>query len=282
RTLVGRGTMCELMGLCFAAPVSADFSIREFAKRDEQNADGWGLAWYPDRSAAIVKEPISWRASKHTQFLADYHAIRSALYIAHVRHKTVGGDATHADTHPFTRELDGRDYCFAHNGTLLDLSVDGRAARYHPLGHTDSERAFCQLLDALSRRNGNLRDEDGWQWLAEYLQMLNRHGRLNCLLSDGEALFCYRDTAGYKNLTWRAVDVYGPEVRRFEDSEVQIDLDGQSSNHGVLVASNPLSSAGWENFRPGELIVLRGGELQFSSHGNAGVGKAPQPRGGLT
>ena len=32
--------MCELMGMSFAKPVSADFSIGEFAKRDEQNADG--------------------------------------------------------------------------------------------------------------------------------------------------------------------------------------------------------------------------------------------------
>jgi len=37
--------MCELMAMCFEAPVSADFSIREFAARGEENADGWGLGW---------------------------------------------------------------------------------------------------------------------------------------------------------------------------------------------------------------------------------------------
>ena len=47
--------MCELMGLSFAKPISADFSIREFALRSEENADGWGLGWYPDQSLAVEK-----------------------------------------------------------------------------------------------------------------------------------------------------------------------------------------------------------------------------------
>jgi glutamine amidotransferase len=258
--------MCELMGMSFAKPVSADFSIGEFAKRDEQNADGWGLAWYPDRSVAIVKEPVSWRASQHTQFLADYHALRSSIYIAHVRHKTVGGESTHSDTHPFSRELAGRDYCFAHNGTLEGLPAIPPSAVYHPIGHTDSEWAFCLLIEALRRRGGHLGDEIAWQWLADSLQSLNGHGRLNCILSDGESLFCYRDAASYKNLTWRFVGVHGDQPHHFEDSQVQIALEDPTSNHGVLVASNPLSTSGWEALRPGELLVLRGGAIQFSSH----------------
>ena len=50
--------MCELMAMSFEAPISADFSIREFAARGEENPDGWGLGWYPDRSLAVVKEPV--------------------------------------------------------------------------------------------------------------------------------------------------------------------------------------------------------------------------------
>ena len=33
--------MCELMGYSFAKPIVADFTIREFARRGEENADGW-------------------------------------------------------------------------------------------------------------------------------------------------------------------------------------------------------------------------------------------------
>ena len=57
--------MCELLGLSFAKSIPADFSIREFAQRSDENADGWGLGWYPDQSLAIVKEPLRWQASAH-------------------------------------------------------------------------------------------------------------------------------------------------------------------------------------------------------------------------
>ncbi|HTU22120.1 MAG TPA: class II glutamine amidotransferase, partial [Gemmataceae bacterium] len=90
--------MCELMGLSFTRSVSADFSIREFAARGKENADGWGLAWYPDRAAAVVKEPVRWGQSPYTAFLEQYAELRSPLYIAHVRRKTMGGEPTHADT----------------------------------------------------------------------------------------------------------------------------------------------------------------------------------------
>src|SRR5260370_42546854 len=101
--------MCELMGYDFAKPIVADFSIREFALRGEENADGWGLAWYPDQSLAIVKEPVKWGASLHTSFLAGYQRLQSPLCIAHARHRTAGGDPTHADTHPSQRGLWSRE-----------------------------------------------------------------------------------------------------------------------------------------------------------------------------
>jgi predicted glutamine amidotransferase len=258
--------MCELMGLCFARPISADFSIREFARRGEENADGWGLAWYPDRSAAVVKEPIPWQASKYTGFLEEYHGLLSPVYIAHVRHKTVGGPLTHADTHPFLRELGGREYCFAHNGTVAGFRDQLPLGRFRPVGGTDSEHVFCHLLEEVARREGHLAGEDAWPWLHGKLAALNAMGKVSCLLSDGERLFCYHDAAGHKGLTFRKVRVRDHETRRFEDEEVRIDLEGESANHGVVVATQPLSKAGWHRFRTGELIVLEGGVVRFSSH----------------
>src|SRR5262245_25634912 len=113
--------MCELMGLSFDQPVAADFSLRAFACRDAENPDGWGLAWYPDRSLALVKEALTWRHSGYSQFLENYQGLRSTIYLAHVRRQTTGGLATHADTHPFSREYLGRAFCFAHNGTIDDF-----------------------------------------------------------------------------------------------------------------------------------------------------------------
>lgn len=267
--------MCELMGLCFARPVSAEFSIREFAGRDAENADGWGLAWYPDHSVALAKEPIPWRSSQHVGFLETYHALRSSIYVAHVRHKTMGGANKHADTHPFVRELDGREYCFAHNGTLLGLTTYP-LGRFRPLGDTDSEYAFCYLLELLAREEQSLADPASWRWLHEKLSSLNRLGKLNCLLSDGVRLFCYHDMAGHKGLNIRKILIGNDQLRSLSDSELHVDLAAASQNQGHAVATHPLSATGWHKFIPGELIVLEGGAMVHSSHrreASSGVAK---------
>jgi glutamine amidotransferase len=268
--------MCELMGLSFARPISADFSIREFALRSDENADGWGLGWYPDQSLAVVKEPVRWHGSPYTGFLETYPNLQARIYIAHVRHKTTGGVATHADTHPFARELAGQDYCFAHNGTLEGGFWQLPLGRFRPVGHTDSEYLFCHVLEEVAQRPKMLSAEEDWLWLREKLRTLNRSGKLNCLLSDGQRLFCYHDATGYKGLQLRDVHIQDNEIRRFEDAAVTIDLAGENINHGYVVATRPLSRSGWRSFRPGELIVLEGGVKRFSEESETGREVAPE------
>jgi glutamine amidotransferase len=259
--------MCELLGMSFAKPVAASISMRDFALRGEENADGWGLAWYPDQSASVIKEPIKWRASPHTGFLENYPRLSSPIYIAHVRHRTTGGDPTHADTHPFSRELNGHDYCFAHNGTLLGPFWELPLGRYHPIGKTDSEHMFCHILGQLADHENQLSDEAGWRWLHAKLTELNRQGRINCLLSDGQRLFSYFDAAGWKGLTFSKMYVRGNKISHLEDETVQIDLkEDESVNPGFVVATRPLSTKGWHNFEPGELLVLENGLARFSTH----------------
>ncbi len=248
--------MCALLGMAFSKPIVAGFSIREFASWGEDNADGWGLAWYPDNSAAVVKEPISWRSSSHTGFLEGYHNLQSRLYIAHVRHRTTGREPTHADTHPFVRELAGKEYCFAHNGTLQNYQASLPLGQFQPLGSTDSEYLFCHLLEELARQEKNLDEEAGWRWLHARLLDVNGLGKLNCLLTDGQRLFCYHDRAGFKSLTYCQVYILGQGAHHFEDPTVQIDLEGEPLNHGFVVATQPLSSKGWKVLAPGELLVL--------------------------
>jgi predicted glutamine amidotransferase len=187
--------MCELMGYHFAQPLVADFSIREFGQRGLENADGWGLAWYPDESLALVKEPLGWQASKHTDFLETYPEIRAAICIAHVRHRT-RGRLTHADTHPFARELNGTEFCFAHNGTVPQ-AFDLPMGRFHPVGQTDSEYVFCHLLGQIADWPELLGTEAAWPRLLGMAAGLNKDSRLNFLLSDGRRLFAYHDQGGW-------------------------------------------------------------------------------------
>lgn len=254
--------MCELMGYSFAKPIQADFTMREFARRGEENADGWGLAWYPDRSLALVKEATRWRASKHTGFLETYQNVRSSICIAHVRHLTVG-KPTHSDTHPFARELLGVEYCFAHNGTIHNFR-DLPLGRFRPVGQTDSEHLFCHLLDEISRWDGGLAPGN-WPRLHETLRAINQGNRLNCLLADGRRLFCYHDLNGWKGLQQRRVLIHDLEKRQFEDLDMRLALGG-ALNFGYVVATSPLSATGWEPFHHGELLVLEEGAWRYSSH----------------
>lgn len=262
--------MCELMGMCFAKPISAGFSIHEFALRGEENADGWGLAWYPDKSLALIKEPLKWRTSPHTGFLETYQHLLSQIYLAHVRHKTTGGEPSHADTHPFSRELDGREYCFAHNGTILGPFWELPLGRFRPIGKTDSEHLFCHLLGELAGGADTLAAEADWRWLHGRLIALNRQGRINCLLSDGRRLFCYHDANGWKGLALSKVYIRDHKSRRFEDATMTINLEGELADHsvnqGFVVATRPLSDKGWTLFEKGELIVMEDGMARFSTH----------------
>lgn len=260
--------MCELMGLSFDQPLSADFSIREFALRDVNNADGWGLAWYPDRSLAMVKEALTWRQSGYSKFLETYRGLRSRIYVAHVRHQTTGGPVTHADTHPFRRELFGREFCFAHNGTIPgygSLPLGG----FRPVGSTDSEHVFCHLLELMAQQDERLQDEPSWRWLNDTLRRINQHGTLNNVLSDGERLFGYRDINGWKGLTLRKVRFRESATRMFEDDTMEVAMSGAADNHGCVIATVPLSETGWHELVPGSLVVLEGGTIRFS--GPAGV-----------
>src|SRR5688572_6979289 len=156
--------MGELLGLACAQPISADFPVCESEEHDCETPDGWGLGWYPDQSLAIVKEPLEWGESKHSGFLETYHALQSQIYIGHIRHKPTGGAPTHADTHPFGRELSGREYCFAHNGTLTGPFWEIPLGRYRPIGATDSEHLFCHLLEEVAKVQGQLSEPDSWPW----------------------------------------------------------------------------------------------------------------------
>jgi len=261
--------MCELMAFNFAKPIEAEFSIREFGRRDKENADGWGLAWYPDESVAVIKEAISWQSSEHTRFLETYSAARSSTVIAHVRHLTTGRPV-HADTHPFTRELHGLDYCFAHNGTLPH-AWDLPLSDFRPVGRTDSEAFFCHLLGVLSGWNKGLACPDNWPRLHRTVQHINQGGKLNFLLTDGKTIVCYHDLGGWKGLHTKQVLVHRDERPRFQDAEVRVKMGSQPVNMGVVVATTPLSRRGWQSLERGEMIVLREGALCFSSHHSEGA-----------
>lgn len=254
--------MCELLGINFQRNAHVDITIRAFATRDETNADGWGLGWYPDQSLALAKEPLTWRSSSYARFLQTYSHLHSTTYIAHVRKKTIGGENTHADTHPFQRELFGRDYCFTHNGTVYGWD-ELPLGRFLPLGTTDSEHVFCHLLDSIADRGDHLSSVEDWRWLHGAFFGFNQRGKFNCQLTDGHRLICYHDAKAFKGMWMMLLHTRPHEWEHFDDPTMHVDVEPNGDNRGIVVASLPLNRGNWQKLDPTEMIVVESGMVVY-------------------
>jgi len=149
---MGVTKMCELFCMSSSAPVSFQVSLEPFARHgglEGPHKDGWGLAWYVDGDVRLLKEPHPASDSACVRFMREA-PVRTELVISHIRRATVGA-VSMKNCQPFMRELGGRMHVFAHNG---HLELDALRERlplggYAPVGDTDSERAFCGLLEQL-------------------------------------------------------------------------------------------------------------------------------------
>ncbi len=255
--------MCELLGISFNEPVDIDFTFRGFRYRGERNPHGWGLAYYPDEAAQILKEPL--RANKSALAnLFSKLSIYSKIFISHVRYSS-RGSVSYKNTHPFHRELNGKEYVFAHNGTLNIPVFDIK--KYKPIGETDSEYAFCYLLQCIDERNFKQWTSEYFYWLHDVLIEINSWGSINCIFSDGAHLFCYADMNGYNNLSFvRRIAPFGHVQLTDEDYEIDLSTIKNPSQKGFIIATHNLTNEIWEKFSAGELCVFKNGEFIFSSN----------------
>src|SRR5271165_2849910 len=145
--------MCELFAMSSRSRTRVSFSLGRLADHGTPGgslADGWGVACYDGRDVRVMREPEPAGGSPWLEHALEAGRPHSRLVIAHIRHATRGGVCL-ANTQPFVRELGGRMHVFAHNGMLseIDQAFDAPEQRFRPVGETDSEVAFCLLLDRL-------------------------------------------------------------------------------------------------------------------------------------
>ena len=259
--LVGGLTMCQLLGMNSKQPASVQFSLDGFVRRGgetDHHADGWGIAFFADKQCRVFTDSQPSISSPLVDSLRS-QSIKSNNVIAHVR-KATRGDVSDANCHPFTRHLWGKQWAFAHNGTL-EAYAPALSGSYVPTGETDSEAAFCYILQ-------QLRDYFGCRApslkaLLAKLQALSadiaQSGSFNYLLSDGKHLFAHCTT------DLCAVNRQAPfGEAQLIDCEAVIDLSrhNQPDDCMTVIATKPLThNEGWELFSPGELkLFVRGRE----------------------
>lgn len=253
--------MCQLLGMNCNVPTDICFSFEGFRQRGgrtDHHRDGWGIAFFEGRgcrllidSKATVESPIA--------ELVRHYPIHSTNVIAHIRKATRGRVALE-NSHPFMRELWGRYWIFAHNGTLENFDPPA-GGRYRPVGETDSEHAFCFMLETLRDRFPLQQPElvTLYGALEEVTRRLARHGTFNYLLSNGECLFAHcSDRLTY--VLRRAPFATAHLI----DQDVTVDFSQVTTENDkiAVIATTPLTdNETWIALRPGELLVFRDGDL---------------------
>lgn len=262
--------MCELLALSSRQPARLSFSLAALTARTtpgHSSRDGWGVAYYQGQEVALYRDTAPASDSPLVQQLASAGP-PTVLALSHIRHATRGARSW-ANTQPFVRELGGRSHVFAHNGDLPGLPQDPRLALTHfqPFGETDSEYAFCALLERLASL---------WQGahaptlqarldvVAGFAAVLRGFGPANFLYADGEILFAH----GHRRL--QADGRTAPPglhwlQRRCAHEHDALQVDGVCVSCGyqqvLLLASVPLSDEPWQALAEGETVAVAGGEL---------------------
>lgn len=265
--------MCDLLGLSFNTPITARISLNVFQQRGEVNPDGWGVAFYRDKQVQVIKETQPAVDSRLFDFVEQYS--QTQTLIAHVRRLT-RGVRSYLNTHPFYRFLISgnhkREFAFAHNGTLVH-ETKLKINRFIPIGETDSEHAFCSILEAISARGVEEWNDDSFQFVEGILREINDgQNTLNCMFSDGEYLFCYSDENDFNNgLRFvRQIHPFGTVELNTPDAQLgSINIQTvheESTQAGYIISTRILTKELWTEFERGELIVFRYGDIIYPTN----------------
>jgi predicted glutamine amidotransferase len=192
--------------------------------------------------------------------LVRRYPIKSTHVIAHIR-KATQGEIRLENCHPFRRELWGRYWVFAHNGDLpnvFDLKPDADNF-YSAVGKTDSEWAFCLILNRLRQRFPTQKPPliDLYPVLKEITQAIAQFGTFNYLLSDGEHFFVHCST--HLSYIIRQAPFAAAHLI---DQDITVDFSEltRPSDRVAVIATLPLTdNEVWQTIQPEELLVFQDG-----------------------
>ncbi|MGC3999430.1 MAG: class II glutamine amidotransferase [Anaeromyxobacter sp.] len=253
--------MCQLLGMSCNVPTDICFSFEGFSRRGggtDVHADGWGIAFFEGKACRVFLDPAPAQGSAVAELVRRV-PIRSTSVIAHIRKATQGSVALE-NCHPFQRELWGRHWAFAHNGNLEGFERPTPRS-YWPVGSTDSEAAFCVLLEALRERfpGGRPPLADLRAALAEETARLARHGPFNYLLSDGEHLFAHATTRLHYLVRQAPF-----AAAHLVDCDLSVDFAELTTaqDRVAVIATVPLTdNEDWIPLPLGEVVAFRDGAL---------------------
>jgi len=260
--------MCQLLGMNCNTPTDVTFSFTGFAQRGgntDHHGDGWGIAFFEGGNCSESDRGLRHFVDHQSAFrspvaeLIRRYPIKSRNVIAHIRKATQGRVALE-NCHPFVRELWGRYWVFAHNGDLKDFNPRLHGS-FRPVGNTDSERAFCWIMQELAKSHAGVPTiAELTLTLRELAAQIASHGTFNFLLSNGLALWAHASTSLYY------VERRHPFAHAtLSDEDLSVNFAehaGPTDRVAVVVTAPLTTNEHWVAFAPGELKVFEGGALR--------------------
>jgi len=188
--------------------------------------DGWGIGWYKNGKANIVKSGNSVVKEKEYFFNSLRKIGKSKILMVHFRKAAWDKSSKEKHAHPFAFN----NYIFSHNGTIFDyknllpLIPENNIPRP---GALDTEVFFRYLTSGFPA---------SFRSSINHIIKNNRYSSLSFLLSDGNKLYAYRQYSKWANYyTLYKTDIKG----------------------SVIIASEPVAPfCAWKPLAPGKLIVV--------------------------
>lgn len=257
--------MPNLLAMSFEGELAPCFDLR-CLHPGRQPPDGWGIAYYPggEPSASVLKEPAPPQGSIRSELVKAWEHLAASLFVLHIRTAT-WGSITDANTQPFSRSYAGRDWLFSHSGSLRHR-VEGTVERaaFEPVGSTDSERVFCDLMALFAAQGWRSIGDADPALIQAFFGTISTHGCTTCVLTDARDLLAYADARADGPLyIGRVSPPYEKLVLTDADLELDLGRRGIKSRKGVIVASNILEGddIAWTPLPPGNLVIVRQGSV---------------------
>jgi len=251
--------MCELLGMSANVPTDICFSFTGLVQRGGRtgpHSDGWGISLYEGRGSRSFHDPRPSVASEIAELIQRY-AIKSKIIISHIR-KANRGKVCLENTHPFARELWGCSWVFAHNGQLKGIKKK-RLEFFQPVGTTDSEHAFCWMLDQI-RKKYPKRPADPrrlWRYIHKLAEKISKLGVFSFLMSDSYFLYVYC----INNMCWITRRHPFGEARLIDTGEI-VDFRKLTTPKDIvtIVTSRALTdNEDWNIMQKNEFKIFRNG-----------------------
>lgn len=256
--------MCELLGMSANVPTDICFSFTGLMHRGGKTGphkDGWGIGFFEGKGLRAFHDPAPSIESRIAKLIAE-HPIKSQTVISHIRQANVGAVCME-NTHPFDRELWGHKWCFAHNGQLNQDIFSWPLTFYKPVGTTDSEYAFCWILDQIRLHYPQKPPDYAplFELIHTCCEKLRSLGVFNLLMSESSCLISYCTN----NLCWLTRRSPFGEAH-LRDCEMKVDFRAVTQDNDIVtvIATHPLTlNEDWTNIQTGELVVFAEGEIIF-------------------